>query len=93
VDVDLDTLGTALYVRADDPLKACPQRAPWRPPVGVAPELSVAEALTLAVPQVPAGPVSPPARPGRVQQAAAQAGRHHAVADPRAGPRHQPAGR
>ena len=58
MDADLDTVATALYVRADDLLKACPQRAPWRPPVGVAPELSVAEALTLAVLQALLGYVS-----------------------------------
>ncbi len=28
VDADLDTLATALYVRTDDLLKTCPQRAP-----------------------------------------------------------------
>jgi Transposase DDE domain len=49
VDADLDTLATALYVRTDDLLKAQPQWAPWRPAVGIAPELSDAEALTLAV--------------------------------------------
>ena len=31
VDADLDTLATALYARADDLLKAAPERAPWRP--------------------------------------------------------------
>jgi hypothetical protein len=58
VDADLDTLATALYVRTDDLLKTCPQRAPWRPAVGIAPELSDAEALTLAVLQALLGYVS-----------------------------------
>jgi hypothetical protein len=49
VDADLDTLATALYVRADDWLKKEPGRAPWRPAIGIVPELSDAEALTLAV--------------------------------------------
>jgi len=35
VDADLDTLATALYVRTDDLLKAAPERAPWRPAVGI----------------------------------------------------------
>jgi hypothetical protein len=37
VDADLDTLATALYVKTDDLLKTCPQRAPWRPPAGISP--------------------------------------------------------
>lgn len=49
MDADLDTLATALYVRVDDLLKTSPEHAPWRPAVGIAPELSDAEALTLAV--------------------------------------------
>jgi hypothetical protein len=40
---------TALYVRIDDWLKTEPQWAPWRPAVGIAPKLSDAEVLTLAV--------------------------------------------
>jgi hypothetical protein len=51
VDADLDTLATALYVRTDDLLKACPGRVPWRPPVGIAPRISDAELITLAVMQ------------------------------------------
>jgi hypothetical protein len=58
VDADLDTLATALYVRIDDLLKASPQHAPWRPAVGIAPGLSDAEALTLAVLQALLGQVS-----------------------------------
>jgi len=48
----LDTLATALYVRIDDLLKGAPERAPWRPKIGIAPKLSDAELLTLAVLQV-----------------------------------------
>jgi ATP/maltotriose-dependent transcriptional regulator MalT len=51
VDADLDTLATALYVTIDDLLKAAPQLAPWRPTVGIAPKLSDAELVTLAVMQ------------------------------------------
>ena len=51
MDADLDTLATALYVRCDDLLKACPERGPWRPPVGTAPRISDAEVITLAVMQ------------------------------------------
>jgi hypothetical protein len=49
VDADLDTLATARYVTTDDLLKAAPQLAPWRPAVGIAPKLSDAELVTLAV--------------------------------------------
>jgi Transposase DDE domain len=48
---NLDTLATALYVRTDDLLKAAPHLAPWRPKVGIAPKLSDAELVTLAVMQ------------------------------------------
>jgi Transposase DDE domain len=58
VDADLDTLATALYVRTDDWLKDSPQWAPWRPAVGISPELSDAEAVTLAVLQALLGFVS-----------------------------------
>ena len=51
MDADLDTLATALYVRTDDLLKSAPERAPWRPPVGIAPRSSDAELVTLAVMQ------------------------------------------
>jgi hypothetical protein len=51
VDVDLDTLATALYVRVDDLLKTYPGRAPWRPRVGIAPKLADAELVTLCVMQ------------------------------------------
>jgi hypothetical protein len=51
VDVDLDTLATALYVKIDELLQQAPQLAPWRPTVGIAPKLSDAELVTLAVMQ------------------------------------------
>lgn len=51
MDNDLDTLATALYVSADDLLKAEPDLAPWRPRVGIAPRISDAELITLAVMQ------------------------------------------
>ena len=46
---DLDTLVCALYVRIDDLLAANPHWAPERPAVGIAPRLSDAELVTLAV--------------------------------------------
>src|SRR4051794_39025926 len=58
VDADLDTLATALYVRTDDLLKASPDRAPWRPSVGIAPKISDAELITLAVMQALLGHTS-----------------------------------
>ena len=48
---DLNTLATALYVRTDDLLKQAPDLAPWRPRVGIAPQLTDAELVTLAVMQ------------------------------------------
>jgi hypothetical protein len=49
VDADLDTLATALYVTADDLIKARPGPAPARPAVGIAPQLTDAEPVTHAV--------------------------------------------
>ena len=46
---DLDTLATALYVRIDDLLADNPDWAPKRPRVGIAPRLTDAELVTLAV--------------------------------------------
>jgi len=46
---NLNTLATALYVKIDDLLKESPQLARWRPEVGIAPTLSDAELVTLAV--------------------------------------------
>jgi hypothetical protein len=51
VDADLDTLATALYARTDDLLKAAPEQAPWRPAIGICPQISDAELVTLAVMQ------------------------------------------
>ena len=51
MDADLDTLATALYVTTDDLLTAHPERVPIRPRVGIAPQISDAELLTLAVMQ------------------------------------------
>ncbi|MEV0505723.1 IS982 family transposase [Streptomyces spectabilis] len=48
---DLNSLATALYVRTDDLLKGSPELAPWRPPVGLEPQLSDAELVTLSVMQ------------------------------------------
>ena len=58
MDADLDTLATALYVRTDDLLKAAPERAPWRPAVGIAPKITDAELITLAVMQALLGHTS-----------------------------------
>jgi hypothetical protein len=41
VDADLDTL--AVYVRADDLLKASPERRPGRPLVGIASKITDTE--------------------------------------------------
>jgi Transposase DDE domain len=49
VTTDMNTLATALYVRTDELLKESPQVAPWRPATGIAPQLSDAELVTLAV--------------------------------------------
>ncbi|MER5910310.1 IS982 family transposase, partial [Streptomyces sp. NPDC001982] len=52
---NLDTLATALYATTDDLLKERPDLAPWRPPVGIAPRLSDAELVTLAMMQAMLG--------------------------------------
>jgi hypothetical protein len=49
VTTELDTLATALYAVTDDMLKDSPHLAPLRPAVGIAPQLSDAELVTLAV--------------------------------------------
>ena len=46
---ELDTLATRLYVTIDDVLIDHPEWAPERPEVGIAPRLSDAELVTLAV--------------------------------------------
>jgi Transposase DDE domain len=55
VHTDLDTLVIALYVKIDDALQAAPELRPWRPAVGIAPKLTDAELLTLAVLQALGG--------------------------------------
>jgi hypothetical protein len=49
VNNDIETLATALYVKIDDMFIAWPDLAPERPEAGIAPTLSDAELLTLAV--------------------------------------------
>lgn len=51
MDTDLDTLATALYVTCDDLLKSHPERVPARPVIGLQPQITDAELLTLAVMQ------------------------------------------
>ena len=49
VTTELDTLATALYAVTDDMLKESPHLAPLRPAVGISPQLSDSELVTLAV--------------------------------------------
>ena len=49
---DLETLAIALYVKVDDDLNSRPELARPRRPVGIAPKLSDAELITMAVMQV-----------------------------------------
>ena len=58
MDADLDTLATELYVTTDDLLKAHPEHAPARPVVGLAPRITDAEVVTLAVMQALLGHTS-----------------------------------
>jgi hypothetical protein len=48
---NLDTLATALYATTGDLLKERPDLAPWRPAVGIAPLLTDAELIILAMMQ------------------------------------------
>lgn len=48
---DLNSLATALYVAVDDLLMDSPELAPLRPEVGITPQLSDAELVTLSVMQ------------------------------------------
>ncbi|MGW6244332.1 IS982 family transposase [Streptomyces roseolus] len=50
-----DSLATALYVKTDDLLKDSPHLTPWRPTVGIAPPLTDAELVTLAMMQAMLG--------------------------------------
>jgi hypothetical protein len=52
---NLDTLATALYATTDDLLKQRPDLAPWRPAAGIAPRLTDAELVTLAMMQAMLG--------------------------------------
>ncbi len=58
MDADLDILATAFYVRTDDLLKASPDHAPARSAVGIAPRITDAELVTLAVMQALLGRTS-----------------------------------
>lgn len=49
MNADLDALATALYATVDDALIADPSLTPERPLIGIAPQLSDAELVTLAV--------------------------------------------
>ncbi len=51
MDADLDTLATALYARTDDLLKSYPEQVPYRPAVGIDPQITDAEIITLSVMQ------------------------------------------
>ncbi len=51
MDADLDTLATALYARTDDLLKSYPEQVPYRPEVGIDPQITDAEIITLSVMQ------------------------------------------
>ena len=97
MDADLDTLATALYVKIDDLLMGSPDRAPWRPQVGLKPQISDAELTTLCVMKAllsstsearwlrharsPAASVPVPAAAVGLQQAAAQAGGYGELAE------------
>lgn len=52
---DLDSLATALYVTTDDLLKESPRLAPWRPAVGIAPQLTDADLTKIAMIQAMLG--------------------------------------
>lgn len=47
----LDTPATALYATTDDLLKERPELTPWRPAVGIAPQLTDAELVALSMMQ------------------------------------------
>lgn len=52
---DLDFLATALHMKTDGLLKDSPRLAPWRPAVGIVPQLSDAELVTLVMMQAMLG--------------------------------------
>lgn len=49
MDTGLDALATALYVEVDDFVRTHPELVPWRPAVGIKPQVSDAELITLGV--------------------------------------------
>lgn len=49
MDTGLDALATALYVEVDDFVAAHPDLVPWRPKIGLKPQVSDAELITLGV--------------------------------------------
>ncbi|MGH9046256.1 MAG: IS982 family transposase, partial [Acidimicrobiales bacterium] len=51
MEADMDTFVTAMYVKVDDTLRDTPTLRLWRPKVGIAPKLSDAELVTMAVVQ------------------------------------------
>lgn len=51
MEADMDTFVTALYVKIDDTLRDTPSLRLYRPKVGIAPKLSDAELVTMAVVQ------------------------------------------
>lgn len=55
MNTELDSLATALYVKTDDLLMGSAHLAPWRPAVGISPQLSDAELVTLAMMQAMLG--------------------------------------
>ena len=103
--VDLDTLATALYVRIDDEMKASPQLNRWRPAVGIAPQITDAELITVSVMQAllgyhrePLGPLCPKVDHSSVPDLPKQPGYNKRLRDAEpgrplhrgAGPRHRP---
>ena len=52
---ELDSLATALRVKTHDRLRDSPQLAPWRPTIGIAPQVSGAKPVTLAIMQAMLG--------------------------------------
>lgn len=49
MDTELDALATELYVTIDDFVLSHPELVPWRPEVGIKPQVSDAELITLSV--------------------------------------------
>jgi hypothetical protein len=49
VDADLDTSRPHFYVTTDDLLKTHPEQVPWRPAVGIQPQVTDGEIIILAM--------------------------------------------